>query len=120
LLNHLDPEVGDLPSARELEKLFQHAWTLLPGNKLPDIQLQDTIGNTVRISDYKGMYLLVEFWASWCAPCREEAPALIALYQKYKPRNFRIMGITRDELSLKRAWLNAIRTDKVGIWPQLS
>ncbi len=120
LLNSLDPGLRKLPSALMLQKQLNHAIGLLPGNMLKNIELRDTSDNTVRISDYKGMYLLVEFWASWCAPCREEAPALIQLYQKYKDANFRIISITRDESTMKRAWRNAIEKDKIGIWPQLS
>ena len=89
------------------------------GNSFTDFTMKDTTGNTVSLSNYvgKGKYVLMDFWASWCAPCRAEMPNVIDAYNKYGRDIFEVIGISLD--SNKDAWVNAINQLKLP-WPQLS
>nr|WP_262896213.1 TlpA disulfide reductase family protein [Sphingobacterium faecale] len=87
------------------------------GDEATEIALPDQDGRIVRLSDYKGKYVLVDFWASWCGPCREESPFLVELYKKYKSKNFEIIGISLDKQ--RDAWLKAVADDQLS-WVHLS
>ncbi|RTQ45618.1 AhpC/TSA family protein [Hymenobacter gummosus] len=75
----------------------------------PDISLPDASGNTVTLSSLRGKYVLVDFWASWCRPCREENPALVKLYQQYHPKGLEIFSVSLD--NSKEKWQKAVQTD---------
>jgi thiol-disulfide isomerase/thioredoxin len=87
------------------------------GQPAPDFTLNDINNHPVRLSGLKGKIIFVDFWASWCKPCREEHPELIAIHQKYKDKKFDILSISIDEdMSL---WKNAVKLDKLA-WTQVS
>ena len=93
--------------------------TSVPGNTYKDIISKDPNGNEIALSEYagKGKYVLLDFWASWCPPCREEMPNLVNLYEKYKDKNFEIVGYSLDQK--ENAWKNGI--EKMNMtWPQMS
>lgn len=83
----------------------------------PEITMNDVNGKPVSLSQLKGKYVLVDFWASWCGPCREENPNVVAAYDEFKNKNFTILGVSLDDN--KAAWLNAITEDKLD-WTQIS
>ncbi|RFZ94540.1 AhpC/TSA family protein [Mucilaginibacter conchicola] len=80
-------------------------------------ELKTSGGKKVKLKDYKGKYILVDFWASWCKPCRDENPNVVAAYDKFKGRNFSIISISIDDKSERKAWLAAIKKDKLP-WVQ--
>ncbi len=87
------------------------------GSTAPEITMTDTSGKTFSLSSLKGKYVLVDFWASWCAPCRGENPNVVANFNKYKNKNFTILGVSLDDD--KAAWLKAIRKDNLS-WMHVS
>ena len=87
------------------------------GSAAPDFTMADTSGKKISLSDFKGKYVLVDFWASWCAPCRGENPNVVAAFQQYHSKNFTVLGVSLDEDKL--AWLKAIKDDKLN-WTQVS
>ena len=87
------------------------------GYKAIGFTLPDVNGKNVSLSSYKGKYVLVDFWASWCGPCRGENPAVVAAYQKYKDKGFDILGVSLDQN--KEKWLQAIEKDNLT-WTHVS
>jgi len=95
----------------------QQSGAVAVGSMAPDITMPDVNGNNLSLSSLKGKYVLVDFWASWCGPCRGENPNLVAAYKKYKSKNFTILGVSLDKT--KQAWVEAIQQDGLT-WNHIS
>ncbi|WPQ61482.1 AhpC/TSA family protein [Chitinophaga sancti] len=84
-----------------------------------DFSQSDTTGKIIKLSDFRGKYVLVDFWASWCKPCRAENPNLVKAYNKFKDKNFTILGVSLDDEKTQRAWTAAVQKDGLP-WTQVS
>jgi len=97
----------------------QQAAKGLTGQTAPEFALPDPNGKMISLSSFRGKYVLVDFWASWCKPCRMENPVVVAAYQQYKNRNFTVLGVSLDQPGAKDDWMNAVMKDKLT-WTQVS
>jgi peroxiredoxin len=85
----------------------------------PDFIQADPNGQPVRLSDFRGKYVLLDFWASWCGPCRAENPNVVKAYNRYSDKNFTVLSVSLDQPGKKDAWLAAIKADGLN-WTQVS
>lgn len=119
LFDRLSPGVKNSEEAMEARRFFENITGLKQGLIAPDFSQPDAAGKIVNLSDFRGRYVLLDFWASWCGPCRANNPGLVKLYREFKDRNFTILGISLDEKDGREKWLKAIKNDGLT-WPQVS
>jgi thiol-disulfide isomerase/thioredoxin len=89
-----------------------------PGSMAANFSATDINGQPLSLSDYKGKYVLLDFWASWCVPCRKGNPHLLTLYSKYKDKGFEIIGVSDDDTK-QDAWRAAVEKDGIGVWKHI-
>ncbi len=118
LIASLSDSLKKLQLVQEYIKEFNKRKITAIGAVAPEISLPDTNGNIVKLSQFRGQYVLVDFWASWCRPCRYESPNLVEAYNKFHDKGFTIFSVSLD--ADKSSWLKAIHKDKLGQWTHVS
>ncbi|MHA7110992.1 redoxin family protein [Sunxiuqinia elliptica] len=110
-------ELAESLYMKELTKMIETRGRSAVGVQAPEFTMNDVDGTPVSLSSFKGKYLLIDFWASWCGPCRRENPNVVEAYQKYKDKGFDILGVSLDRD--KSAWLKGIEEDQLT-WTHVS
>jgi peroxiredoxin len=113
----LDPSLNSSTYYIALSNKIEKLEAVAVGKMAPDFTMNDPEGNPVALSSFKGKYLLVDFWASWCGPCRRENPNVVKLYAEFKDKGFDILGVSLDQK--EDAWLKAIEDDQLT-WNHVS
>lgn len=111
------PEIVASKYVTMIDEQIQKLESVAIGQQAPVFSQNDTVGNPVSLDQFRGKYLLIDFWASWCSPCRMENPNVVAAYQKFNDKGFEILGVSLDQH--KGRWLDAIAADNLT-WTQVS
>lgn len=119
LYNSLSQSVRETEAGRVLKSQLDMLKATAVGAVAPDFTQNDVNGTPVKLSSFRGKYVLLDFWASWCGPCRQENPNVVRNYNKYKAKNFTVLGVSLDKAESKSAWLAAIKSDGLD-WTQVS
>ena len=116
-VNKFDPSIEPSYFVQRLKDQIDKLESTQVGKKAPDFTMENTEGEPVSLSDFRGQYVLLDFWAAWCSPCRAENPNVVEAYKKYKDEGFTVLGVSLDRN--KENWLKAIEEDNLT-WTHLS
>jgi peroxiredoxin len=118
-LNALSEKIRQSKIGTKFGQLIAAAKQTGVGQQAPDFSEADVSGKAFWLSDFRGSYVLIDFWASWCGPCRAENPNVVKNYNQYKDKNFTVLGVSLDRPGSKQAWIQAIEADGL-VWTQVS
>lgn len=119
LYEMLSPEIRQCDAGKEFGERLPKLKAVALGQMAPVFAEADTAGKVISLESFRGKYVLVDFWASWCGPCRRENPNVVKAYNMYKGKNFTILGVSLDRPNGKQKWLDAIHKDHLS-WTQVS
>ncbi|NCB08713.1 MAG: TlpA family protein disulfide reductase [Bacteroidia bacterium] len=119
LVQSLDPKLQEIPSVVKLKEHIAKLKVVAVGQIAPDFTMNDPEGNPVKFSDIyaQNEYTLLDFWASWCGPCRQENPNVVAVFLEFKEKGFGVFGVSLDRD--RDAWLKAVQDDQLS-WQHVS
>lgn len=117
LVTKLNDNYPGTVSILQMKQQLDEMRALSVGQPAPEIELPSPDGTMVKLSDLRGKYVLIDFWAAWCKPCRQENPNVVRLYNQYKDKGFEVFGVSLDRT--KEDWVKAIADDKLA-WTQVS
>jgi len=117
IMNGFKGQVKESVYYEHLNNLYNTIREVAISQPAPGFSIPDTAGNIVELDQFRGTYVLIDFWASWCAPCRAANPKLVEVYKQFADKNFTIIGISVDKE--KNLWIKAIESDKLP-WINLS
>ena len=113
--HNLGPVVGESEAGKEIEGEIRKIRAGSPGSPAPDFTAADLQGKPLRLADFRGHYVLLDFWASWCVPCRHGNPHLREVFQRYHDAGFDIISVSDDDNN-HDAWKKAVEKDSIGVW----
>ncbi|HVK48353.1 MAG TPA: TlpA disulfide reductase family protein, partial [Pseudobacter sp.] len=115
----LDTKIRNTDFGKEVGEKIAKVKKTQEGSAAPDFTMNDVDGKPVKLSDFRGKWVLLDFWASWCRPCRRENPNLVSAYKEFRDKGFTILGVSLDKAGDKEKWLEAIKADGLS-WTQVS
>jgi peroxiredoxin len=118
--NELSDSLKATPAVLAYHKRLQDLKKIAIGQTAPDFTQADTAGKKVSLHDFRGQYVLLDFWASWCHPCRKENPTVVKAFHRYKDKGFTVISVSLDAPGARDKWLKAIHDDGLEGWTHLS
>ncbi|MGI4749500.1 MAG: redoxin domain-containing protein [Janthinobacterium lividum] len=119
LFSALTPAVQNSDNGKDYKASIEKLKGTSVGAMAPDFTQNDPTGKPISLSSFKGKYVLLDFWASWCGPCRQENPNVVKAFNQYKSKNFTVLSVSLDKPEGKQAWLQAIKDDNLA-WNHVS
>lgn len=118
-LKDLEPSAKQNVFAKRMQHSVEAARATAIGKMAPEFTQNDTLGKAVSLKDFRGQYVLIDFWASWCVPCREENPNVVKAFQRFRDKKFTVLGVSLDREQDKAKWIKAIHDDNLT-WTHVS